>query len=100
MSLSRIMLGAVCLSAWLTAPHAIASEKWPPLPARDRAVEIPASYPDPTDLSHFRDRAGRKHPIKTVADWEVRRRHVLDNVQRVMGPFPSQLRRVPLEVKL
>ena len=35
-----------------------------------------------------------------MADWEVRRRHVLANVQRVMGPFPSQLRRVPLDVKV
>jgi dienelactone hydrolase len=58
----------------------------------------PISYPDPTDLSHYRDLGGQKHPIRTRADWEVRRRHVLDNVQRVMGPLPS--RRVPLDVKI
>lgn len=56
-------------------------------------------YTDHHDLSFHRDRTGRKTPIRAPADWEVRRGHILDNMQRVMGPVPSQLRRVPLDVK-
>jgi dienelactone hydrolase len=59
----------------------------------------PVAYPDPTDLTRYRDRDGRSRPVRTVADWEVRRGHAVGNVQRVMGPVPSQLRRVPLDVK-
>jgi dienelactone hydrolase len=58
----------------------------------------PPDYPDHTDLTRYRD--GRLHPIRNVKDWEVRRRHVLQHLQRVMGPLPSPLRRVPLDVKV
>jgi len=61
---------------------------------------LPAvSYADHTDLTFTLDRKGTKTPIRTVPDWEVRRGHILDNMALVMGPFPSQLRRVPLDVK-
>jgi dienelactone hydrolase len=59
----------------------------------------PIAYPDHTDLTSVLDRKGGKTPIRTPADWEVRRGHVADNLALVMGPFPSQLRRVPLDVK-
>ena len=60
----------------------------------------PIEYPDHTDVTHYRDRAGQAHPIKTTTDWEVRRRHIIDNMQRVMGPLPSPLQRVPLAIKV
>ena len=60
----------------------------------------PVHYADHTDLTFALDRKGAKTPIRTPADWLVRHGHVLDNMARVMGPFPSQLRRVPLDVKL
>jgi dienelactone hydrolase len=66
----------------------------------DEPVPSTISYPDHTDLSHYRDREGRKHAIRTPADWEIRRRHVVENMQRVMGPFPAKKWRVPLDVKL
>ena len=59
----------------------------------------PAGYPDPADLLHHRDPQGRRHPVRNPEDWQVRRRHVVANLQRVMGPFPGPLRRVPLDVK-
>lgn len=57
-------------------------------------------YPDHTDLSHYRDRKGIAHPIKTLVDWQTRRQHVVESMQRVMGPLPSPLRRVPIDVKI
>lgn len=61
---------------------------------------LPAvEYPDHTDLTHYRDGKGSAHAIKTVADWKIRRQHVVENMQRVMGPLPSPMRRVTLDVK-
>ena len=57
-------------------------------------------YPDHTDLSHYRDREGRQHPIKSAADWQIRRGHIITNIERVMGPLPGPRRRVPLDVKI
>ena len=67
---------------------------------RFEPAPAPIAYPDHTDLTVTLDRTGTKAPVRTPADWEIRRGHVLDNVARVMGPFPSQLHRVPLDVKL
>ncbi|MCE9531092.1 MAG: alpha/beta fold hydrolase [Planctomycetes bacterium] len=67
---------------------------------RFEPVAPPVAYPDHTDVAHYRDREDRKQPIRTVADWEIRRQHVVANVERVMGQFPSQMRRVPLDVKV
>jgi dienelactone hydrolase len=58
------------------------------------------AYPDHTDVTQVRDTAGKERPIKSVTDWQVRRRHIAENMQIVMGPLPSPLRRVPLEVKI
>jgi dienelactone hydrolase len=60
----------------------------------------PIEYPDHTDVSHYRDAKGKQYPIKTSADWEIRRRHIIENTERVMGPLPSPLKRVPLNVKI
>src|SRR5262249_13351400 len=88
--ISRILVAAVSL---------LTSLIWVDLQAHAFADPLPPiSYPDPTDLSYFRDRDRAKPPIRTRDDWEVRRRHVLENVQRVMGPLPG--RRVLLDVKL
>lgn len=58
-----------------------------------------AEYPDHADLTHYRDAAGQAQPIRTVDDWRIRRQHILENVQRVMGPLPQPTDRVPLDVK-
>src|SRR5690349_19483446 len=57
-------------------------------------------YPDHTDLSHYRDAGGQTRPIKTVADWNIRRQHIISHLERVMGPLPDLVRRVPLQVKV
>jgi acetyl esterase/lipase len=64
-------------------------EPSPPLP----------EYPNHTDLSFVLDAKGNKKPIRTAEDWQLRREHIVRNVARVMGPLPSPLKRVPLDVK-
>ena len=59
------------------------------LAAFSRGAEPPLDYPDHTDLSYTLDRNGKKTPIRTPADWQVRREHVTANLARAMGPLPN-----------
>lgn len=58
------------------------------------------SYPDHANLLVVRGAGGGEVAVKSPADWEVRRAHILGNVQRVMGPLPGAERRVPLDVRV
>ncbi len=64
------------------------------------AAEGPQFYPDRAKLLGWRDGEGKEHPVRTAADWQKRREHVLANMQRVMGPLPGPERKVPLDVKV
>jgi acetyl esterase/lipase len=57
------------------------------------------NYREHLDLSYYLDAQGIRHPIRTPADWEIRRRHLLAQVQSVMGPLPDRTKLAPLEVK-
>ncbi len=57
-------------------------------------------YPDHDRLLVVRDLAGRERPVSNAADWEERRKHVLDHVQAVMGLLPGKEKRVPLDVQV
>ena len=46
-----------------------------------------------------RDGQGREHPIETLADWNVRRDHILAHFQEVAGTLPGGERRVPLDCR-
>src|SRR5689334_15330603 len=46
-------------------------------------------YAEHQDLSYILDASGTKRPIKTVRDWEERRRHIAYWMQTVMGPLPK-----------
>ncbi len=50
-------------------------------------------YPKRLDLSRFKGDKILKH-------WNLSREHILRGFQRVTGPLPSPLRRVPLDVKV
>lgn len=65
-------------------------------------AEPPAvpTYPDHTRLLVVRSTSGEETPVKTPADWRVRRDHILGHVQDVMGPLPGAGRRVPLDVQV
>ena len=55
-------------------------------------------YPDKTKLLVYREGAV-EHPVRTPADWEKRRAHILANLQRVMGPMPT-IEKVPLDIRI
>jgi pimeloyl-ACP methyl ester carboxylesterase len=70
----------------------------PPLTYADEP-SIPL-YPNHANLLVVRDAGGQVRPIKTPADWAVRRAHIAGNLLQVMGPIPGAGRRVPLDVKV
>ena len=48
--------------------------------------------PEPQVLSQllsYTDATGRKRPVQTVSDWEIKRVQILDSLQAVMGFLPS-----------
>ncbi len=47
-----------------------------------------------------RDGLGRERTIETLADWNVRRDHILAHFQEVAGKLPGGERRVPLDVQV
>jgi dienelactone hydrolase len=59
---------------------------------------VPA-YREHQDLSYYLDANGQRHSVRTVADWEVRKSHVLAHMQEVMGPLPKPTVPVPLDVR-
>ncbi len=62
------------------------------------ADPVPA-YPEHQDLSYFLKADGQKQPIKTTADWEQRRQHILAHMQTVMGPLPRPEKPVSLNAR-
>jgi hypothetical protein len=55
---------------------------------------------DPNELLEFRDASGKVQPVTTPTDWQQRRAEIVRGMQEVMGRFPSDERRVPLDVKI
>ncbi len=58
------------------------------------------AYADHARLVVVRDAAGVETPVRGIADWRVRRAHILAHLQEVMGPLPGGERRVPLDVRV
>jgi len=58
----------------------------------------PPFYANKLDLLVYADGAGKLQPVKTAADWQKRRDHILANMQLVMGPLPEAARKVPAEM--
>ncbi len=67
--------------------------------AAPAADDIPF-YEDKLQVMTFQDAQGALHPVKSVEDWQVRRRHVLQNMLRVMGPLPARDVLPPLDVEV
>lgn len=49
-------------------------------------------YADKVNIMQYIDAAGAIQPVKAIPDWNIRRAHVLENMQQVMGPFPAHTR--------
>lgn len=60
---------------------------------------LPPEYPDQHDLLCFRTVDGQRHPVQTIEDWGRRRTDVRAHLERVMGPLPSAVDRVALNVE-
>lgn len=54
-------------------------------------------YADKTRLLVYIDGQGQEKPISTPQEWTIRRGHILQNAQEVMGPLPDASRKVPLD---
>lgn len=59
-----------------------------------------ADYPDHADLSVYRDADGVLRPIKTAADWAIRRGHILAGMQEAMGPLPDRSNLPPMDIQV
>lgn len=59
----------------------------------------PPEYPDQHDLMTYRTDDGEQYPVRTREDWERRRKHIRAHLERVMGPLPSAVDRVALNVE-
>jgi dienelactone hydrolase len=54
---------------------------------------------DHHDLSVYLDSGGTRREIRSAEDWQLRRRQIVENLQRVMGPLPEESRRPELNVR-
>jgi len=82
-----LVLGAAA-TAWAADPDA---------PGKQAAAPF---YADKMNLLVWLDAQAQEHPIKNPQDWQERRRHILANMELVMGPLPAADRRVPLDVQV
>ncbi len=92
---ARTLIAHLVLLAWsggFPLMGAFAAETF-----RDPA---PPPYPDHTRLLVVRDAQGNERPVKTAADWEIRRGHILAHLQEVMEPLPGKERRVAVDVRV
>ncbi|QDV17452.1 Prolyl oligopeptidase family protein [Gimesia panareensis] len=86
----RICGMMMCL--WGSLPGLLAAE---PKPGQDAPI-----YQEHLGLSYYLDENGQKQPVKSWKDWQVRRSHILANMQTVMGQVPHPEKPVPLEMKV
>jgi dienelactone hydrolase len=69
-------------------------------PSASLAVNPAPFYPDKAKLLVYLDTGGAENAIRTPADWEKRRTHILANMQRVMGPLPHISHQGPLSLSI
>jgi hypothetical protein len=60
----------------------------------------PQTRLDRTNLLEYRAANGDIRPVRTVAEWRIRRAEILQAAQSIMGPVPGPAKRVPLDVKV
>ena len=68
--------------------------------ARFEPDPLAPAYDDHHDLSYYLDPFGQRRKVETAADWQIRRRHILAAMQRVMGQLPGGSFRVPLDLRV
>ncbi len=59
-----------------------------------------AGYTDHVNLTYYLDEQGNRQPVESIADWEIRRKHVFAGMQQIMGPLPQPKTPVALDVEI
>jgi acetyl esterase/lipase len=77
--LIAVICGLVVVS---TVSSLLADDPLPP-PSDD-------PYAEHQSLLHYVDADGVSHPVENADDWAIRRQHILEGMQRAMGPLPSR----------
>lgn len=62
--------------------------------------EVSPQYVDHSRVMVYRDGQNQENPVKTKADWALRRKHILAGMERAMGPLPSRANLPALDPKL
>ncbi len=57
-------------------------------------------YTEHADLSYYLQPDGIRVPIRTPADWQKRRVHIIAGMEEAMGPLPRPALPVPLDVQV
>jgi putative membrane-bound dehydrogenase-like protein len=58
------------------------------------------SYVDHARLLVYHDGQNREHPVRSREDWFRRRRHIVEGMERAMGPLPDRSQFPPLDVRI
>lgn len=64
------------------------------------AEEVPPFYEDKSQLMAYQDAQGDMHAVETIEDWQIRRRHILQNMLQVMGALPARDALPPLDMEV
>jgi dienelactone hydrolase len=70
-----------------------------PLDGRAAEPKHAPSYSNHQDLSYYLRPDGRRVEIRSVKDWQTRRRHILSGMEEAMGPLPRPAKPVALDVQ-
>jgi hypothetical protein len=65
----------------------------------DEHIDAPV-YHDKNQLLMFVTEDGQANRITSPEKWEIRRRHIIANIEKVTGPLPGRAFRVPLDLEV
>lgn len=68
------------------------------IPLLTNADDAP-NYSNHRDLLEYRDADGKPHAVKTPADWQIRRKHIVAGMEHAMGKLPNRKQLVPLDMQ-
>ena len=71
-----------------------------PQAALPAGVTTPPFYADKQDLLYYLDGRGQRHEVRSKSDWNKRRRHILANMEQVMGPLPHIDHKLPVALEV